>query len=60
MIARWMAQKSNSWYNERKRVNMPAWLTNGELDHVPILHMNIMIDFEKFYIQFGGNGFDAG
>ena len=22
--------------------------------------MNIMIDFEKFYIQFGGNGFDAG
>ncbi len=25
---------------------------------VPVL--NQMIDFEKFYIQFGGNGFDAG
>lgn len=21
---------------------------------------NIVTDFEKFYIQFGGNGFDAG
>lgn len=39
---------------------MLVLLTNCELDHVPILHMNIMIDFEKFYIQFGGNGFDAG
>ena len=41
-------------YNERERVN------NWKLMYVPILHMNIMIDFEKFYIQFGGNGFDAG
>ena len=24
---------TKSWYNERKRANMLAWLANGELDH---------------------------